>query len=79
MYAMRQTQTKGGKQSGKEADKEIGQQNIHGMRRVLRLGTTVLGKKATEEGLGERELSHIDREDKKDGENLSWVNKCWPL
>lgn len=63
---MRDTQIKGGKQSGKEADKEmIGQQNIHGKRRVLPLNNTVLGKTGTEEGFGERVQSNIDTEDKK--------------
>lgn len=76
---MRHTPIKGGKQSGKEADKEIGQQNIHGKRRVLRLGNTVLGKTATGEGFGEGELSNIHIEDKKDGENLFWSIRCWPL
>lgn len=76
---MRHTQIKGGKQSGKEADKEIGQQNVHGKRRVLGLGNTALGKTATGEGFGEEELSDIHIEDKKVGENLFWSIRCWPL
>lgn len=68
---MRHAQIKGAKQSGKQADKETGQQNIHGKRRVLGLDNTVLGKTATDEGFQEGELSNVDIEDKKDGENLS--------
>lgn len=68
---MRHAQIKGAKQSGKQADKETGEQNIHGKRRVIGLGNTVPGNTATEEGFREGELSNIDIEDKKDGENLS--------
>lgn len=48
MYVMRQTQIKGAKRSGQEADKEIEQQNIQGKRRMLMLGNTILGKTVTE-------------------------------
>jgi len=64
MYIMRHTQIKGGKQPGKEADKETGQQNIHVKRRVLRLGNTALGKTTTEEGFGGGQLSNIEIEKK---------------
>lgn len=37
MYVMRQTQIKGAKRSGKETDKEIGQQNILGKKENARV------------------------------------------
>lgn len=86
MYVMRQTQIKGAKRSGKEADKEIGQQNIQGKRRMLVLGNTVLGKTATENEFGYGKLSNffIDmsvktRKYQKDGQNLSWTVEYQPV
>lgn len=45
---MRDTQIKGAKRSGQEADKENGQQNTQGKGRLLMLGNTVLWKTTTE-------------------------------
>lgn len=66
MYIMKHTQIKGGKRSGREADKGIAWQNIHEKRRMFRIGNTVLGNTATEEGFGKGNVRKIDKLDKKD-------------
>lgn len=60
MYIMKHTQIKGGKQSGKEADKDNAWQNIHKKRRMFRIGNTVLGNTATEEEFGKGNVRRID-------------------
>lgn len=59
MYVMRQTQLKGEKRSGQEADKEIGQQNIQGTRTMIILGNSILGKTATEKVFAHEKLSNF--------------------
>lgn len=85
MYIMKHTQIKGGKQSGKEADKDNAWQNIHKKRRMFRIGNTVLGNTATEEEFGKGNVRRIDIVGKKRqktsfGDVLvnDWTSCCRP-
>lgn len=59
MYVMRQTQIKGEKRSGQEADKESGKQNIQGERTMIMLGNSILRKTTTQKVFAYEKLSNL--------------------